>query len=209
MWRQVCVLLISAVAWPEDPGATSNTSSRTTVQNRTIEIHRYYSELRRGTTEDAVVLLRLGNVSLTVPDSPLPSITPVTLKLEPSTGITISNIRYPKPYKSKLVSEPRRIPADYFPIRFKLCASRSVSLGPQNIRGRLVYQMIDSKGVSTQQRIAIEIPVMVVDHHTPVQRDKNWPFHHTPAVEIVVMVILSPVLLPFALACAIFMDGCG
>jgi hypothetical protein len=69
--------------------------------------------------------------------------------------------------------------------------------------------MIDSKGVSTQQRIAIEIPVMVVDHHTPVQRDKNWPFHHTPAAEIVVMGILSPVLLPFALACAIFMDGCG
>jgi hypothetical protein len=200
---------MSALAWPEDPTATSNTVSGATVQNRIIAIHWYYSELRRGTSEDAVVLLVLGNVSLTVPGSPLPGITPVTLKLEPPAGITISDIRYPKPYKSRLVSEPRRIPADYFRIRFKLHASGSVDLGQQNIRGRLIYQIIDGKGVSPLQDVAMEIPIRVVDHHARVQRDKNWPFHHTPAGEIIVMVILSPILLPFALACTIFMDGCG
>jgi len=127
--------------------------------NRRIEVYHYYSKLRRGTTQDAAVLLIFGNGSLTVPHSPIPGITPVSLEFQASGDMTVSRFRYPRPYKSKVVPDPRRIPAVYFPIRLKLHASRTAPLGMQFLRGKLTYQLIDNKGVSPLQEIAIEIPL--------------------------------------------------
>jgi hypothetical protein len=207
----VIFLMAATVRAQDQVPAVASTEERMADRKR-VEVFRYYTELRRGTTEDVAVLLLLKSGFLRLPASPVPGITPVSLELQSTKEVRVSKVRYPKPYRRNFAFKASRIPvagAIYFPIRLKLRAGSTAQLGMHALRAKLTYQVVDDGGVSSPQEMAVDIPITIVDHHAQVGRDKNWPFGHVSAGDIVLMVILSPILLPMYPICAIFLDGCG
>ena len=211
MWRRACALvLLCSLVYGEDPGPTTAASTNSApTTSPGLDVHPYYSGLRRGTGEEIAIILRLPRGFVTVSTFPVAGITPLTLDLQPTKDLTVTQIVYPKPFKRTISPYPGQISAMYFPFRLKLRASRTAPLGLTIVNGKLTFQLVDGKAVYPPQEVKVQIALRIVDHHAPVLRDRNWPFTHTPVAEVVLMIVLSPILLPFALACAVFMDGCG
>jgi hypothetical protein len=156
MWRQACVIFLMAatVRAQDQVPAVASTEERMADRKR-VEVFRYYTELRRGTTEDVAVLLLLKSGFLTLPASPVPGITPVSLELQSTKEVRVSKVRYPKPYRRNFAFKASRIPvagAIYFPIRLKLRAGSTAQLGMHALRAKLTYQVVDDGGVSSSLR---------------------------------------------------------
>src|ERR1700722_19079411 len=132
MWRALCavVLLPSLTAAQSDAAATVQavqSQSKPSVARPTRPVYvayTYYGEIRQGTTEDLAVQLTIPGF-VTLSESRAPSVVPLRLELQPSEGLAISKIRYPKLHKRKLASqgEPVRVTdVRQSPIQFKLRA---------------------------------------------------------------------------------------
>ncbi|MBZ5598227.1 MAG: hypothetical protein LAN83_07885 [Acidobacteriia bacterium] len=181
-----------------------------------IQVNRYYTELRRATTEDIVVVLILQKDFvdfLTTPASPVPGILPVALELQPAEGLRPSKLRYPKAHKKKFAFAADQIPvygAVWFPIQLRLKAEQDAPLGQQVLVGKLTYQTVNDGGVSALQQVEVQIPITVVNHRSHASRDKDWPFTRISggqmALIIVLAIVLSPVLVPL---CTVAFNGCG
>lgn len=169
---------------------------------RQYEIYTYYSALRQGTREEVAVEATADFV--TIAKSPVAGIAPLKLELRPAEGLTFGKLGYPKAYPR---AYPRTVNSQSMRmkvarralIRFTVHADATASLGEHVVKGRLTFQPIRyDSSVGPVQQLDIEIPVRVVARHAEVSKNQ-WPVPHTPPALIVVMVVLSPVIVPFAL----------
>ena len=217
MWRRIFAVIllptITAVQTvAQDGAAQSNDKPATKAaagKRPAYESFTYYNQIRRGTTEDAVVVLEATGWAST-PDHPVTDIVPVKLEFEPAPGLTVRSLRFPTPMKHQFDSSPKPVAvtnASYLPIRFKIRADANAPLGPLSLKGRLTFQTIDYKAVVTpEKQIDVEIRLVVVEHGAKVNEAAQWPVSKTPVALIVVLLVFSPVLVPLGL---IVMGVCG
>ncbi len=211
MWRSVlAAVLIPAMGSaqsapmqtvPQSPAASTVQSQLQKSQrpNPAYLQYTFYNVLRRGTSEEvAVVPSGIGLV--TTPKSPTLGIVPIRLELEPTEGLSVSAIHYPKSFPRKVKFQVDPLPAAPAQIQFKLHAGRNVALGVHTLRGKLTFQPIPYEGSAPGpvQELNVEMPITVVEHNAHVNRPL-WPFSHTPVALLVVIIVLSPVLIPIVL----------
>jgi hypothetical protein len=210
MCRALCavVLLPSLTAAQSDAAAMVQSvqpqPSLSVAANPTRPVYRsytYYNEIRQGTTEDLAVQLAVPGF-VTLPASRVPGIVPLRLELQPSEGLTVSKIRYPKLRQRKLAfqREPAQVTdAWQSPIQFKLHADPNTPPGPRTVAGKLTFQAIsDATGVGAVEEVGVQIPITVVPHDAKVTR-ANWPIHKMPVAVVVLLIVFLPVLVPVVL----------
>jgi len=209
MWRTLVTLILLPALTAAQAQTTQSTSAHAVAVKRpAAESFTYYNQIRKGTTEDCVVMLKAdGWVS--TPNHPLADAVPVKLDFEPQESLTVQAVRYPKPGKRKFDFTPQPVSvteAWYLPIQFKVHANSNAALGPHTLRGKLTFQTIaDKAGIGPLQQIEVEIPLVVVEHNSKVDK-AQWPLTRTPVALIVVLIVLSPVLVPVAF---VMMAVCG
>src|SRR5262249_12303025 len=115
----------------------------------------YYSQIRRGTAENAAIELVLGGGAfVTTPLSPVPEILPLRLELESTGDITVSRVEYPRSDKTKVPFRSASIPRAHSGIiKFRVRAIRQAELGEHILRGRLTFQTVTATGVSAPQQM--------------------------------------------------------
>jgi len=199
MWRELlAVLLIGITAQAQTQANQADLPSKPAPKPvPRVEAYQRLSQLRRGTTEEVGVVLVV-NELLTSVRSPSTGIVPVTLTLDAEPGLSYSKITYPKPSQTKFKVNGNETPVHWgwFPIEMKLTADKNAALGPHTIHGKLKYQPVTKEGALPLQEMDVVLPVNVVEHYAQVSKNREWPFYHMPAGEIVGLTILCIVLLP-------------
>jgi hypothetical protein len=220
MWRSVIAVILLPALTAAQTDATIPAQSQESRSTRpdwaqrkaqgekaTYERYTFYSGLRRGREEEVAIVLS-ANGLVTTAKSPVSGIVPLKLELQPSQGLTVSNLRYPKTARSKVKFRPDRIPTAWWPvIRFTIRADRQTTLGERVLAGKLTFQAIpwDRSAPGPVQQVDVQIPLTVVEHGAKVHR-AQWPVTGTPTGLIVAFIVLSPVLVPAGL---ILMSVCG
>lgn len=217
MWRNVCavVLLASVVdaqmaAQVESQPAKTPTSKSTAPKAQACL---YYSELRRGTKEKAVVNLVVlpgtegTRIVLTKADNG--KFIPAKLELQGSDGISLTPVRYPKSRPQDFHLGTTLVPtfnpyvADLY---FDLNAAKDAPLGPHILLGKLTLQTVSTKGLSAPQSLDIQIPVTIVEHNARVSKT-GGPFLETPTWQVVLVVVLwaaaFPLFIVYSIGCHI------
>ncbi len=201
MWRELVAVLLVGVTLHAQTKATNPEIPKPVKPVPRVETYQRFTQLRRGTTQEVGVVL-VADGFVTSPRSPETGITPVSLELNPTPGLTFSKLNYAKPFAMKFPFSGDQIQAHgagWFPIETKIKADNSVALGDHVISGKLRYQAITKDGIGSVQEMPVLLPVTVVDHHAQVTKTTNWPFYHMPPAEIVGIIILCIVLLPIFL----------
>jgi hypothetical protein len=217
MWRSIlAMMLLPALTAAQTPQPTPQHASQPNhITAPTFRGFTFYDALRRGREEEAAVELQVSGL-VTTPKSPVAGITPIKLELQPTDGLTIAAIRYPKGYLRTISSPPHPVSVVAFPrIFFKIHADESARLGLHTLLGKLTFQVVpyDGSTPAPVQQLDVKIPITVVEHDAHIQK-ANWPVRHIPVGLIVVMIILAPLLIailgPIYLICAAEgQPGCG
>ncbi|HUA16983.1 MAG TPA: hypothetical protein VMG31_16940 [Verrucomicrobiae bacterium] len=204
MWRStLALILIPALAAAQSqPLPAAHPQPRpTSTWPPTYRSYTYYQQIRQGTAEEVVVELMVpGWVSS--PQKPAPGIIPVKLELDPAAGLAVTALRYPKPYTAKRPGMPLPLPlvsGVAVPIHFNIRAAKTAALGARVLTGKLTFQAVTKESSATApQQLNVEIPLMVVDHGARVQK-AQWPYTSISRGWIVLLIVLSPVLIPLGL----------
>lgn len=220
MWRSIlAVILAPAIVAAQ----TAQTEGVPAVQSQpcppafsakkpnlpTYRQYTYYDKIRRGREEDAAVQFMVAG-DVTTPQSGARGIVPLSLELQPSEGLTIKNLRYPKvtAKQVKFQKEPLKV-ARLTDIHFKIRADQNAALGPRVLKGRLTYQLIPHDGSTpgAVQTMDVEIPITVVEHGAKVKR-AAYPYQHMPVAFVVVLIVCAPLLIVAGVAIAPIMIAC-
>jgi hypothetical protein len=112
MWRSILAMMLlpalTAAQTPQPPPQPASQPHHLTLP--TFRGYTFYETLRRGREEESAIELQVSGL-VTTPKSPVAGITPIKLELQPTDGLTIAAIRYPKGL----------LPEDQRPPRCTLC----------------------------------------------------------------------------------------
>lgn len=225
MWRSILAVILAPVlaaaqtaemegapAVHPEPTNASATPPAVVRHPATYQPYAYYSAIRQGREEEAIIQLSPNGLVAT-PKSATPGIVPLKLELESAGGLTVKDLRYPKvaPRNVQFQSDP--VPVAVWPnIRFKIRAAKDAALGPHLLKGKLTFQVVpyDGSAPGAVQTLDVEIPLNVVEHDAKVER-AAYPFPHMPTGEVVLLIVLLPVLiavaLPFYFICSLAGPG--
>jgi hypothetical protein len=155
--------------------------------------------IRRGTTEKAAVLFSLGTDFIVSPRNRGGKVVPLTLEFSSLDGIVVSDFRFPPDSKTRFASQDDRIRVLYakLPVRFKVKALTTATLGEHALKGKLTYQVVRGNEVLPPQDMDVQLPLTVVEHDAVTQNSPEYlqtfgSDSHTP----VLIWILSPILIP-------------
>jgi hypothetical protein len=215
MWRSILAVILAPVlaaaqtaqtegvpAIPSQPGKPSLSAPAVAKHPpaSTYKPYAYYNGIRRGREEEALIQLS-PNGLVTTPKYAARGIVPLKLELESADGLTVKDFRYPKaaPRRVQFQTDPVQV-ASWPTIRFKIHADKDAALGPHLLKGKLTFQVIpyDGSAPAAVQQLGVQVPITVVEHDAKVER-AAYPFPHTPAAEVVLVIVLLPVLIAIAL----------
>jgi hypothetical protein len=211
MWREMITVILLATLLPGQAQSQDDAAGFSRAPSPKIGVSPRYTELRRGTDEDVVVILMLPKDFVVSPVAEVPGIRPVLLELRPAEGLTITKLRYPRPHGKKFAFNPDPISvesATWFGIRLKVRADPATSLGVHTLAGRLTFQTVGDTGVSPPQEIPVQVVLTVVGRHAKVRKSPEYPFEKLSSGQIVEVIALSPVWVPIVMVCAIALGGC-
>jgi hypothetical protein len=203
MWRNVCVSVLAALllltptesaSLEEYPPGLPHEPPASAVAP-TSRHFTYYTELRRGSTELAAIIVSLPEY-VTSPRSPVSGVIPLKLELQSSDGVTAKDFNYPATAKRSFSFLPQRVPVIVFTdvlINFRVCADKSAALGPHTMKGKVTFQVISDVGVSSVQQMNIQLALTVVEHDVRVQRTE-WSHGQVTATQRTLLIIFEPVI---------------
>lgn len=195
-----------------------------------------YNELRRGTSEELLVDIRLafekqpnsgqvvifpygnggnGHDYLVASDASGPGIVPARVEFEIAQGFTVKMTHPPKSKRRRLAfdSHPLKVNEGDGVFGFKIHAASDVALGQHVLRANLSLQIANDSGLSIPQQIQLEIPITVVERHAKVKRE-GWPYplEKTPTYIYALaplMVLTVPLWIVVAVVCAARGEDCS
>lgn len=201
--RILVLLLIGVTVYAQDQAAIGPT--KRPLPNATLQTR--HVALRRGRTDKVHLLTNVQGL-VTLPSRSVPGIVPLRVELRSSDGLTFEPIVYPRPQNMKFGFSSDPIPVWRGPmLKTKVHVAATATLGLHTITGRLVYQTVDQLGVNELREVPVTANVTVVERNAHVAVDKDWGEMSTG--EIIVIVLLSPILVPLALICVVAFGGCG
>lgn len=191
MLKQACtILLMAATASAQTPVPALPPSQSEPKSVQHIAIYRTYWHLRRGTTEEVLIVLK-------PEDSAGAAVSSLHLEVPATGDLTVTDIRYPKVHKNPLIAgSPFTMvatPVGDYRIRFKVHAKKNVAGDRAVLNSVLTYNLSDRSGESSPQRVDLGIQFALVDGHAKTSRTE-WPTQGTTKAQEVGMALLLPLL---------------
>lgn len=215
MWRSICVFILLptltlAQAQSVASAPQSGPSRQVTAMSAPIyKGYTYHTQIRRGTTEKAVLALDLRVTGLPSSATTAASVISLRLDLHGEDGMNVQDLKYPKSRKHSFAFQTQPIPvAVNHSVRFKLRADPNAALGPHLLKGKLTFQTVSDRGISPPQTIDVQIPVTVVAHDAKVRR-APWTYAETSKREWITLILFSPVLVALVIVAIPLMVICG
>lgn len=195
-----------------------------------------YNELRRGTSEELLVDIRLvferyptrgqvvvfpnrndrsGHDYLVAADATGSGIVPAKVEFESAQGFTINMTHPPKSKRRRLAFDPHllKVTEGDAVFAFKVRAAPDVPLGQHVLRATLSLQFANDSGLSIPQHMQIEIPITVVASNAKAKREV-WPYplETTPTYIYALaplLVMTLPLWIVVAIVCAARGEDCS
>jgi len=189
MLKQACtILLMAATASAQIPVPAFSPRQSGSKSVQRIVIYRRYWHLRRGTSEEVLIVVKpedSANVALS------------SLHLEvPSTGdLTVTDIRYPTVHKTPTIAGgPLTMiatPVGDYRIRFKVHAEKNVTGDRAVLNSVLTYKLTDKSGEISNQRADLGIQFALINEHAKTSKTQ-WPTQGTTKAQEVGIALLLP-----------------
>lgn len=178
-------------------------ASRTQPTAPLVSSYKRYSELRRGTEEEVVVLLcNAANQDRACSISPEGQVglVPLALELMQTDGFAV-RYRHGGEFRSQPPAAPAQAWNGSKVFRLKIRAAKGVPLGTHHLAGKLTFQAVIGSEVSRPQEIDVDVPLTVVEHDARVFKYRSLVEKpkHVDLGTTIVLVVTAPLWLPFFL----------